>query len=337
MQMYTPSGPLPFSDVGPLVRPAMDQTSTPMHTTLSRSWLLKTGAFLVLLLVFGVWGTVDAYWLYPKRGLGDASYQFRNFLAAADAAGKLTENTITIAEPKAALAELEAKEGELRSNAKGDSSAARDAALSVAKLDYLSSLSRTWRLNPDPKPLGETTKPEVSKLVYEPATGKGFRVTQGGERTELSARALGERLDEFWKANKPPTPLSGFDMAFQYVFMAVGFGGGLWLIMTMLKAAATAKKITWDAGAKRLGLPGGASIAPDDLQDIDKREWHKYFCTLITKGGSSHRVDLLRYQPLEEWVLELERTVFPDRATTQEKAQAALSSDDKSPAATPNT
>lgn len=311
----------------------MDQSSTPMHTTLSRSWLLKIGAFLLLLLGFGVWGTVDAYLLYPKRGLGDASYQFRNFLAAADAAGKLTEANLTIADPKAALRELEDRQDELRSAAKGETLAARDAAMNLAKLEYLSSLSRTWRLNPDPKPLGETSKPEASKLVYEPATGKGFRIVQGGARTELSPRALAERLDEFWKANKPPTPLSGFDMAFQYVFMAVGFGGGLWLILTVLKAASNAKQISWDAGAMKLSLPGGKSVTPSDIADIDKREWHKYFCTLVTKGGSSHRLDLLRYEPLESWVLELERAVFPDRAKPANDAGGEAGSSTPAPSA----
>lgn len=303
----------------------MDAHESTTHTTLGRSWVIKNGLFVAALLFFGAYGTVDALIFYPRRGLGDASYQFRNFLAAADAAGKLTESTLTISDPKSALRELEAKENELRSTAKGEGPAARDAALNVAKLEYLSSLDRAWQLNASPKPLGDVTTPEASKLVYEPAIGKGVRIVKGGARTELSPRALGERLDEYWKANKPPTPLSGFDMPFQYLFMAVGFLGGLWLLISMLRAAATAKKITWDPAAKRLGLPGGASVTPDEIADIDKRDWHKYFCTIVTKSGASHRLDLLRYDPLESWVLELEKIVFPDRAKASAEADKSES------------
>ena len=34
---------------------------------------MKQGAFLIVLLVFGVWGLADALHFYPRRGLEEAS------------------------------------------------------------------------------------------------------------------------------------------------------------------------------------------------------------------------------------------------------------------------
>lgn len=315
----------------------MDAGESTIHTTLSRSWLMKTGAFLVLLLGFGIWGTVDALWLYPERGLSEASYKLRTWMASADGAGKLTASTFTINDPAGDLRTLNAKEDELRRESRGETGAARAAAADVAKLEYLQSLSRAWRLNSDVKPLGKITKPSVQRLVFDPKTGQGSILGANGERADLSVRALGEALDGYWKANQPPNPLSGFDMAFQYVFMGVGLLGGAWILFTMFAAARRARQIRWDAGARRLHLPAGVSMSAADLTDIDKREWHKFYCTMMTKDGGRHRVDLLRYEPLEDWVLDLEREAFPDREKAEEGGDAAAGKAENQAAASPNT
>lgn len=292
----------------------MDQSHNVLRTTLSRAWLLKTGAFLLLLLGFGIWGTIDAYWAYPKRGLADASYQLRNWIAAADGAGKLTQTNFTLTDPKSELAALVAKQDQLRADARAEGSAGAAAKADLAKLEFLQSLSRLWQLNSQPKTVAHVEKPEFRTLIYRPESGTGLGIGPGKAQAELSIRTFGESLDSYWRTAKPPTPLSGFDMAFQYLFMFVGFVGGAWMIFVLLRAKATASKITWQHEHLELTLADGAKFTPATLKDIDKRDWHKYFCALIDADNKPHRVDLLRYEPLEDWVLQLERAAFPDRA-----------------------
>ncbi len=78
-----------------------------------------------------------------------------------------------------------------------------------------------------------------------------------------------------------------------------------------------------------LGLPGGHSLTPADLTDVDKRKWDKFFVSLVVKpghatlGGKEVALDLLRYEPLEDWVLEMEKAAFPDRVKAEEEARQA--------------
>lgn len=297
-------------------------------TTLNRSWLLKTGVFMLVLLVFGVWGLIDALWLYPGRGLADASFRYRDFLVAADKAGRLTTGTLIVTDPRAALTELQQREGELVKAAQGNTGEAHKAAMELAKLSWLQSLARAWRLNADDKPLGTLGKPADRNLFANLTTGEGYtlplRAGAGVEKTVLSPQALHNELRTYWDTTTPVSPLAGYDMPFQWIFVVVGFVGGGWILLTILRASAT--KFTWDPAAQRLTLPGrlgGASLVPADLEDIDKRLWHKYYVTLVDKSGAHHKLDLLRFEPLEEWVLEMEKTRFPERAAEAERERAA--------------
>lgn len=300
----------------------MAQTLT---TSLNRPWVLKTGGFMVVLFIFGCWGLFDGVYLYPKRGLEDASYQFRDFLASADKAGFLTTSNITIADPKAVYAELKDKKAQLSqaaaAGAAGGTGEQRRAAMDFNKLAWLESLSKAWRLNTDIKPLG-TNEKAGKALSFDMASGKGYSTpVGGGERAELSPQALLNELNTLWGASNKPSPLSAYDMLFQWIFVVVGYVGGFWILMTILKSKAKARQITFEPESQRLGLPGGVSLVPADLQDIDKRKWHKFYCTLLTSDGGAHELDLLRYTPLEEWVLAMEKTRFPERAAEAEKAE----------------
>lgn len=288
-------------------------------TSLNRGWVIKTGIFMLVLFIFGIWGLFDAMYLYPKRGLADASFQYKTFLTAADKAGRLTTSNLTVTEPAKALADLNAKEEELNRGSSGETGEARKAQMDLAMMEWLESLKRAWRLNPDPKPLGLIGKPADRNLFVDLKNGEAFTTPIGSaERTVVSPQALLNELTTFWNTNPKPSALSGFDMLTQWVFVGVGLIGGVWILLTILKARS--RVFTWDAEAKRLTIPGGASVTPSELSDIDKRLWHKYYATLVTTAGASHKLDLLRYVPLEEWVLEMERIRFPERAA-EEKAE----------------
>lgn len=265
-------------------------------TSLNRSWLLKMGAFLVLLAGFGTWALVDGLVIFPRRGELDASYKLYQYLESARDAGRLTRENVQVENPRQTLAELESKESDLRRAAQGagiigGGLSPRVAAMEVARLEWLRSLQRVWRLDTAPSRINDDVSAQLSELT---AT---------------------------WKVNQPPKPLAGMDLMFQWVFMALGYGGALWIGVVVLRAKG--KVFTWDPAEHRLTLPDGLSIVPADVAEFDKRKWHKYYITLALKNGQSRTLDLLRYVPLEQWVLAMEAVANPEAAQAQSGAAEA--------------
>ncbi len=314
-------------------------------TKLNRTWLLKIGIFAIAMLGFGVYAVVDAAWLYPRRGLADASAKLGFFLASADKAGLLRPDKIATPDPRATLSALDAKGAELRRDAARESSEGRAAQMEVDRLEWLDSLHRAWKLDASPKPLGEYDSGTPGamthkKLTFNPATGLGTLESQakGGPATttELNPQSLLGELNAFAAASPKAAPLSAWDLPIQWSFVAVGFGVGAYLIFLLVKCSGIARKITFDEAEQRLTIPSGASFTPADIQDIDKRLWHKFYVVIITNDAVHHTLDLLRYVPLEDWVLAMERTRFPDRVAEEEKAEAAAAaSDEPAPAENP--
>jgi hypothetical protein len=257
--------------------------ATPLTTTLNRNWVLKMVAFLVVLAGFGTWGLADGLWIYPARGEKDASYKLFRYLETARDSGRLTQADVAVENPRAAFAELEGRERDLNAAAQGKSGpggiSSRVANFELARLHWLRSLKRVWRIDSAP------------------------------DRLEKDLQAQLASLTATWKTTTPPKPLDAFDLLFQWVFVALGYGSAAWLVITLIRARA--RTFTWDPDQHRLTLPSGAAITPDAIAEFDKRKWHKLFITLNLKDGSSHTLDLLRYVPLEAWVLELEKIVNP--------------------------
>jgi len=52
---------------------------------------------------------------------------------------------------------------------------------------------------------------------------------------------------------------------------------------------------------------------------VRTRREAKEFSFIELNDGSSHELDLYRYEPLEDWVLALEARAFPDRAENSEQ------------------
>lgn len=290
--------------------------SSPQTCTLNRSWLLKIGVFMLVMIGFGTWAVLDAVWLYPARGLSDASVKLRDWFVAAEKAGKLRTDVIVVADPAAERTRLKGKEEELRLAARGETMQAREAQMDLAKLEWLDALARAWRSNTALKPLGELKSPDRT-LKYDMTKAEGVSIAKGDQaKSTLSLQALAGELTNVWNTTKQPKPLSGFDMPVQFLFIVLGYGIGLYLLFLILKAKALAGQFQWESSTQRLTLPGGASFTPAEIDDLDKRLWHKYYVTIATKGGS-HKLDLLRYVPLEDWVLAMEKTRFPERAAEE--------------------
>ncbi|MBX3403103.1 MAG: hypothetical protein KF699_06785 [Phycisphaeraceae bacterium] len=297
---------------------ALNQTAT----RLSRNWLLKQGAFLIVLLVFGVWGLADALHFYPRRGLEEASARLRDHLQAAAAAGKLTPADLKIDEPSSALAVLRPRAEELQSASLGSAAdrATIDARFLNTRREWLESLARAWRLGPEPQVVvwpgqsaAELPDAATRSVLFDHVRGVGLVVSaKGAQPQEIPPQRLLAELAQVWSTRNAPKPLSSYDMFFQWFFVVAGFGGGGWLATVLLRAAS--RTYRWNPTTQTLSLPGGASFTPADLKEVDKRRWHKFFVTLHLRNGAAHTLDLLRYVPLEEWVLAMERTAFPEPA-----------------------
>lgn len=305
-------------------------SSAATSTRLSGNWVVKQVVFLSVLLIFGVWGLADALYFYPRRGLEDASSKLTQYLAAASNLGRLIPSEVAVADPAAAYAELSPRAEELR---KAASSAADGQETRRAKFDYqkflwLEALARTWRLGVEPQVVispGQLPKEFVdagSRTVkFDPVRGIGLATNaESSTAMEIPPQRLLGELTQKWNTRDQVKPLSGYDMPLQWVFVVVGFGGGGWMLLTMFRASS--QKFTWDAASQTLTLPGGTRISPADVKEFDKRRWHKFFVTVHLKNGQAHTLDLLRYVPLEEWVLAMERTAFPELAEPAASEQA---------------
>ena len=81
--------------------------------------------------------------------------------------------------------------------------------------------------------------------------------------------------------------------------------------MAFLFVRVSAKKYRWSPDTRTLTLPGGKTIAPAQIAEVDKRKWDKFFVTLRLNESSPEprevKLDLLRFTPLEAWVLEMEK------------------------------
>lgn len=245
-----------------------------MHETrVNTKWSVKIVIFFAALAGLGFWGLYDALIKYPAMGLAAAEWAEREYLAAAVESGDLLRASVE--NPQEALRDLYAQEDQIR-QAAGQASgvSARQAITRLKRLEWLESLAIIGKLNED-----NTTFENPS-----------------------------ERLDELRAAQanqNQPKPLAAYDIPMQWVFVAAGFGGAAWL--AYLFVSVKRRTFRYDSETLALTLPEGKTISPADIAEVDKRKWDKFLVTLRLKDGAAHRLDLLRYTPLEEWVLEMEK------------------------------
>jgi len=264
----------------PFTMPNVQESSVDgpvIRSHISRKWLVRMILIGVGLFAFGMWGLFDALVAYPKRGAGAASFAEFNYLDSLE-----TGQSGSVDDPVSELARLKA------------------AAEHSSKAEWLEQLSYIGRLNAA-QTLLPRTDPETGVLIPDAAT----------RREELSKRWT--RSDG--KEKKAPKRLSALDIPTQWLITALGAGLGLW--MFALVAIVRRKTYTWEPASLRLGLPEGGSVIPDDVAEFDKRKWHKFFIHLHIKpshptlGGKEIPIDLMRYEPVENWILEMERIAFP--------------------------
>ncbi|RNC82564.1 MAG: hypothetical protein ED559_12535 [Phycisphaera sp.] len=265
---------------------------TAAHTTsLARKWVIKMAVFLVVLIGFGIYGLYDAIIAYPNRGEASASWHLHQYLLKANEA-RLLESDLGVPDGMTASehkADLEERLNDLTQTAAGNSFRAREAAADIARYHWLNSLGVLGRL---------TEERVVSDISDRP----------NDKLAELDA--------EWSNTTEQPKPLASYDIPVQWAFVVVGLGGGGLLLLHMMRTAS--RKYTWDPSEMRLGLPGGVSIVPDDVEVFDRRKWDKFLVFLKIKsehpqlGGKEVKLDLYQYEPLEEWYLAMHRHARPE-------------------------
>lgn len=286
-------------------------------TRIGRGWLLKTALFLMLLLGFGIWGLLDAVYFYPRRGEMYAAQVLTEHLEAAKGSNRLTTSDLKVSDPKSALRDLKKQREALAQKAASSNAIeAREGAFQITRLNWLESLALMWRLNADPRLVDEEKGPPAVKIFFDPKEGQGYSIPADGtgSKTTLTPQQLYQALVARKARTANVTPLSGLDMLFQWVFVVLGFGGGIYMLVNLARTAA--RKYRWEPELQRLTLYDGRQFRPDDVKDFDRSLWHKFFMIVHLNDGKVYKLDLYKHEPLEDWIVEMEHTRFPDRAET---------------------
>lgn len=264
----------------------------PLETTsLDRRWLAKMILFFAVLVFFGFYGLYDATIAYPNRGIRHASFLEFQYLDSARERG-LLDRRLNVEDPVADLRRLrESDQGRLTETER-------------ARMEWLRSLAIVSRL-----------KPEFTTIEDPPARFAALQqewtTAQGGLKSS-------------------PKALAAYDIPVQWLFVVVGFGGGLW--MAGLFVAVKRVSYRWDAETQSLHLPVAGSthtLTPGDIEEFDKRKWHKFLLYLKIRGdhpslgGREIKLDLYRHAKLEGWVLDMEKTAFPEHFTTPESQEGS--------------
>ena len=269
-----------------------DTVQTPATTTtINPRWRLKMWAIALVMAALGVWGLLDALHFYPRRGERAAAFGELQYLKEVQANGSLTNDGATIATPDDRLSAL------LRSRADGTISAAER-----PQLDWLTQLKLIGELRPE-----NTSYPRVTAA--------------GAQSADERLKALEAEFTSASGAVRNASPLSWWDIPSQYVITLAGFGVAAYLAWLVMRVSS--RRYSFDHASQRLTLPDGASITPSDIREFDKSEWDKLFIKLHvrdghpTLAGKTIRLDLLRYVPLEDWILQMERAAAPAEQPAQ--------------------
>jgi len=243
-----------------------------LRTKAAPKWLGKQMVFILLVAGFAMWALVDATIVYPNRGEQAADFLKMQYLKAALAPGVLERTSVE--DPEADLKALSEKQ--------------RKASLSPvekARLEWLGALRNASRLSASKTNIGEPRA------------------------------ALAELEKRFNKADQAPKALSRLDIPVQWAIFV--FCGVITLAMVYVLIRAVGTVYRFEPVTRTLTLPSGESIAAKDVAVFDKRKWDKFLIFLKVRegapalGGQEVRLDLLRHVPLEDWVLEMEKTAFP--------------------------
>ncbi len=257
---------------------------------LNPRWIFKLTIITTIVFLVGVWGFWDASSVYPKRGERYASWAKWQYLDQAKKADAedfgifIRESSVTTpVEELERLQDPETKNRNVQDAANTSSTRTLRASMLVARLNWLEALKVVGHLD------------EAYTVIESPQR----------ELNELAAH---------WMSATKPKPLHAFDLAVQWMIMVICWAIALYMLIHMLRVRS--KRYAWDADSMTLTLPGGASITPEDLKEVDKRKWDKFIVFLKIKpshdtlGGKEIAVDTYQHSCVEDWILAMEEKAF---------------------------
>ncbi len=258
------------------------QSAGEQVTSIPKKWMILQAVYMGVLLAYAIWCVYDGAVLLPNRGKADAEYKERQYLEAAKTASSLSEASVKT--PVEEYEQLNEQVAEMRGLANSTTATGKINALRVARYEWLKALRLVGQLSPE-----KTTIADPERRLKE--------------------------LDEKWKSLVPPKPLAGYDIPLQWWQLPVVLGVFLAVAVVTVRTKLTVYR--YDPASKTLTLPGGEKVSYMDLKEVDKRQWHKVRCTLVLNDGRQLPMDLLRYVPLEEWILEMEKARFPETVASE--------------------
>lgn len=278
--------------------------SGPQRTRVSKRWMRKMVIFFIVCFGLGSWGLLDAVKVYPDRGRMYAKFMLSDYLKAADETGLIAiPRRVNVPDPAAEYASLQERTEQLNP-------------LEVLRLRWLDSLRPIYgttleRLTEQNQRMAERPEEEQEDTVtvFQDPVATYAEIT-----SEISGRSV-------------PKPLTQTDIAVQWLICAAGYIGAGLILMRITQTKTTVYR--YEPADHKLVLPGGKSITPDEIETVDKTKWHKFFVSLDLKDGSSHKFDLLRFEPLEEWILEMEEADPRLRAAREEAAAEEEAEEDE--------
>ncbi|MFN9992657.1 MAG: hypothetical protein ACK54H_04865 [Phycisphaerales bacterium] len=261
-------------------------------SNVNRRWTLTQIMYIVVLEAFAALCIYDALWKYPARGADAAAfneYRYLNALAKSDAT---TLAGFNLKDPVSAFERL-AKKADLIGT---------DQALNewLTQLSYIGALDGA-----------NTSFPRTDFR-------KGGAISDPNSRL-AELKTEWERSDGSDKSHA--NPLTSWDIPSQWIMLVMCELLSIGMAVVLIRTKS--RHYGWDAATMTLTLPDGNSITPADLEDVDKRKWHKFYVHLRIKsahpklGGKEIEFDLKRYDHLEGWILAMESKAFPERAAAE--------------------
>lgn len=316
--------------------PNTPDQAVPTRSIISRPWLVRIVVILTVLVGYGLWSLYDGYVVYPQRGADYASSREWIYLGKAIEADRrespgVLRREAAVADPVAELARLKSPETMQRNAADAEGGGRRlRAQMEEARLEWLTALSRIGHLDPaytnfyvdpDPEVIHRIMALEAKDTLSEGERRELERLRGSVEKQKPKARF--EALNARWSVETPPGSLQSYDIPVNKLSAVICFAFAGYLIYLFIGVAT--RTYRWDPAEKRLTLPNGKSITPADLEDVDKRKWDKFIVYLKIKdshptlGGSEVRFDTYRHGYIEDWILEMEKAAFPERAVDEAK------------------
>lgn len=284
--------------------------SQPTVTTINRKWFLKLGVFWIVCAGLTVWGLYDGLVLYPKRGEVVVSFLTKEYLEQMESERRLRPDAVNVVDPASVFAELDGKR-------KRDPSSLTEE--EQARFNWLEALSRVESL-------------ASLSVENEAALAGGGNLSEPTRTMFVRPRDLLASLQAELQNRTSPKRLSAWDIPSQFL-IALVFGLAMLAITARVLTTVT-KKYRYDPEAMALSLPGGRTVTPADIELVDKRQWSKFFVHLKMKDGGEIKLDLMRFVPLEDWILEMEKQTdgYEEEDEGSEDAAESAESETEQPA-----